>query len=324
MKVHFSCPICGADRWEPLAKRRYKRSDAVGTNTPYLSTRLRILFELWLPGRCDVSLTVQGCRECGFVCYSPRPEVADTEAKYRFLSGIEKIGSGDIPADSTYELRRAGRLFRCVDRMYPITLGLKVLDYGGGDGRLLRYIADRGAQCFIVDYNDSPCPWVTRLGATVQDMSCNDARFDLVILSHVLEHVADPVSLLKSLGKMLAPEGMLYCEVPMELWRRLPQLDEPVTHLNFFTPGSLASTMRTAGYRVLKWSCQEYWATPPNHLGLALQCFCRSSETLPEGHPRSDLDEWLRPSICKRAAIRWMTSLNKIIRSLQDDLESTK
>lgn len=307
MKAHFSCPACGAERWEPLAKRRYNRSDAVETSTPYLSTRLRILFELWLPGRCDVSLTVQGCRECGFVCYSPRPEVADTEAKYRFLSGIEKIGSGDIPADSTYELRRAGRLFRCVDRMYPITHGLKVLDYGGGDGRLLRYIADRGAQCFIVDYNNSPCPWVTRLGATVQDMSCNNARFDLVILSHVLEHVADPVSLLKSLGKMLAPEGMLYCEVPMELWRRLPQLDEPVTHLNFFTPGSLASTMRTAGYRVLKCRVCEYWSNPPDRLGMAVQCFGRPAATIGNSRNRSDLGDWLNPSVGARLRIRLQT-----------------
>lgn len=307
MKTLFECPVCGAESWEPLAEKRYSPPASASVTSDYLATRLRILFQLWLPGWEAVSLTLQGCRECGFVCYSPRPEASDLDAKYRYLSGIEKIGAGDMPADSEYELRRAKRLFRCIERVMPVTHGLRVLDYGGGDGRLLRYIADCGARCFVIDYNDSPCPWVTRIGTTIQDMPQSEGRFDLVILSHVLEHVAEPVSLLKSLGSLLAPGGMLYCEVPMELWRRLPQLDEPVTHINFFTPGSLTSAMRIAGYSPMKCRIGEYWSNPPDHLGMAVQCYACPTGTIGARERDSDLDKWLNPPLGTRLRTRWQT-----------------
>lgn len=41
-----------------------------------------------------------------------------------------------------------------------------------------------------------------------------DRRFDTIIFSHVLEHVADPVAALRRLGELLAPGGRLYVIVP--------------------------------------------------------------------------------------------------------------
>jgi 2-polyprenyl-3-methyl-5-hydroxy-6-metoxy-1,4-benzoquinol methylase len=41
-----------------------------------------------------------------------------------------------------------------------------------------------------------------------------DRRFDTIVFSHVLEHVADPVAALRRLGELLAPDGRLYVVVP--------------------------------------------------------------------------------------------------------------
>jgi 2-polyprenyl-3-methyl-5-hydroxy-6-metoxy-1,4-benzoquinol methylase len=41
-----------------------------------------------------------------------------------------------------------------------------------------------------------------------------DRRFDTIVFSHVLEHVADPVAALRRLGALLSPGGRLYVVVP--------------------------------------------------------------------------------------------------------------
>lgn len=41
-----------------------------------------------------------------------------------------------------------------------------------------------------------------------------DRRFDTIIFSHVLEHVADPVATLARLGDLLTPAGLVYVVVP--------------------------------------------------------------------------------------------------------------
>ena len=43
----------------------------------------------------------------------------------------------------------------------------------------------------------------------------------------------------------------------MQLWRRVPPHGEPVTHVNFFAPDSLAYLLAASGYEIL--SCRVRW-----------------------------------------------------------------
>ena len=61
----------------------------------------------------------------------------------------------------------------------------KVLDYGGGDGRLMQAFQNAGKECYLVDYNQSCIPGVTKLADKIQEV---EQTFDLIICSHVLEH----------------------------------------------------------------------------------------------------------------------------------------
>ena len=49
--------------------------------------------------------------------------------------------------------------------------------------------------------------------ALVEDFR-TERRFETIIFSHVLEHVADPVAILARLGGLLSPTGRLYVTVP--------------------------------------------------------------------------------------------------------------
>ncbi len=86
--------------------------------------------------------------------------------------------------------------------------------------------------------------------------------FDLVVMTHVLEHCLDPAQALATARRLISPKGRLVLETPnnaaLGLWlngRTWIWLDVP-RHLNFFTPASLAGFARRAGFKVER---IEYW-----------------------------------------------------------------
>ena len=196
---------------------------------------MEFLFGTWFPGRDRVVLETRWCEDCGFLCYAPRPEAADIDAKYRALMEL-----GVAPGSGGADRPRAERVHR------ELGGARRVLDVGGGDGRLLAPFAERGAECFVVDYNREPAAGVTWLAETVDAVSPGE-RFDAAILSHVLEHVADPAGLVRSVAALLEPAGRLYAEVPLEIWNGTPVGRDPLTHVNWFTCASLEQLLRRHG-----------------------------------------------------------------------------
>ena len=97
-------------------------------------------------------------------------------------------------------------------------------------------------------YGPTTVPGVRRLGSTLRELSSAE-QFDLIICSHVVEHLAAPGAAVRALGSHLRTSGRLYVEVPMEIWAEsLPE--EPVTHVNFFTPSSLQLLLEESGLTV--------------------------------------------------------------------------
>jgi hypothetical protein len=93
----------------------------------------------------------------------------------------------------------------------------------------------------------------------VDEASAREQRYDLVVLSNVLEHVADPLALLQRVGSLLAAGARLYVEVPFEAlmrdaendaaaWRRKRHWHE---HVNFFSLHALRRLLERAALRVL-------------------------------------------------------------------------
>ena len=68
------------------------------------------------------------------------------------------------------------------------------------------------------------------------DIKNYDNYFDIIVISHVLEHVSDPVNFLKCYLPMLKKKGHLFIEVPCKDWDHKNE-DEP--HLLFFDKKSM-------------------------------------------------------------------------------------
>lgn len=79
-----------------------------------------------------------------------------------------------------------------------------------------------------------------------------DRRFDLVTLNKVLEHVPDPVAMLRRTRDVLAPGGTVYVELPdgeAALAREGPDREEFfIEHFCAFSASSYALLVRRAGF----------------------------------------------------------------------------
>lgn len=241
-----ACPCCGATAWEEIARRTFTRD---GAASPYVALRLRVLFEIWSTDGPELTLRYAACRECGMVIYLPRPSARELDAKYRFLGEHEKAPAS--PTMRSVDRVRSADLLALVRPALPETGRARILDVGGATGALLHDLVAAGHECSVVDYMPVTIAGVTRVGETMEDLS-TPFEADVIVCSHVLEHLAEPRELLRSTAPHLKSGGMLFAEVPVEIWGEPPRQREPVTHVNFFTEGSLACCLALAGFSAVR------------------------------------------------------------------------
>jgi len=84
-----------------------------------------------------------------------------------------------------------------------------------------------------------------------------DEMFDLVTMTHVLEHALDPIALLARARRALTPKGLLIVEVPnvldplIDVWGRYYRPLCLGDHVSFFSATSLRAAIKMARFEVL-------------------------------------------------------------------------
>ena len=147
----------------------------------------------------------------------------------------------------------------------------RLLELGHGDGVMSRQFVERGHELVVVDGAPSIVARAREtLGAKATVIEGlfeafeSAKRFDYIVASHVLEHVDDPVALLKRSHAWLNPGGKLLVMVPNResIHRQLAlrmgmiaTLDAPskrdviVGHLRVYSLDSLRLDLKAGGYR---------------------------------------------------------------------------
>ena len=78
-------------------------------------------------------------------------------------------------------------------------------------------------------------------------------KFDTIVMFHVLEHIADPISFLKKIRSLLKPGGKIIIEVPncddfqLELNRSYRDFYWQRAHLQYFSPKTLKKILSLSG-----------------------------------------------------------------------------
>lgn len=236
------CLLCGRGDAEPLAEA----ADPIPADGPGLR------------------FAVVRCRHCGLAYTNPRPTA-------------ETIGRFYPPGYSPHEPKQRNRRNRRPSRFWSRVLGYpcperrgtlpfprpgRLLDFGCGGGSYLARMADLGWQVTGLDASDEAVRTVrAELGCeallgTLPHPDLAPGSFEAVTLWQSLEHVHDPLGVLREALRLLVPGGVLVVAVPnfdspARGWfgERWQGYDLP-RHLTHFTPGTLGGMLRAAGFRV--------------------------------------------------------------------------
>jgi SAM-dependent methyltransferase len=130
----------------------------------------------------------------------------------------------------------------------------RYFELGVGFGHLYSLFVERGWQCSGVDPGD----WAARFPNVVRSLKDvpGEPKFDLLVALDVLEHVANPISILQSLRELAAPNARLYCSMPNRISRRAKHDGEnwrmlrPLGHVNYYSKKSITHAMNAARFRV--------------------------------------------------------------------------
>lgn len=209
-------------------------------------------------GQCQARCNTVHCRNCGGVFMDLRFGDFEMAALYENYRG---------PAYSNLrESYEPGYLLRndelaCLSHTGAVENFLasklpehpRILDWGGDDGRNTPFRLS-ASRCDIVDISGkATLPGTLSVAPT--EALAND--YDLVVLSHVLEHLPSPLSLLEAVASLVHRGARLYIEVPHEkLMIELASNDDSTAwrakhhwheHVNFFSKAALNALTTRAG-----------------------------------------------------------------------------
>ncbi len=194
--------------------------------------------------------TLVRCAGCGLERFEPlAPGSADFYAA---------LMASTPYAEDRWDFRAARRLIAADD---------DVVDLGCGTGKFLASLGRRAARTVGVDHNPDGVGEIVRGGGEAYACSFEEfaARegggFDAVTTFHTLEHVGDPVAMVRAAGRCLRPGGRLLLSVPNRerTWREEGEpMDRPPHHVTRWGPAQLTRLAERAGLAV-----QEVRFEPP-------------------------------------------------------------
>ena len=156
---------------------------------------------------------------------------------------------------------------RMFDRVRHAGEGGSLLEVGFGSGTFLAYMQARGWRVQGCDLSQSVCRraagrWAVPTHWGEVSSLPKDARYDLVVMSHILEHVQDPLGMLGEIRQRMNPGGYLYVTVPnIDCWEaRLPGwIGYQPYHVTYFSRETLTAASIRAGFHIESiWTHEQF------------------------------------------------------------------
>lgn len=212
----------------------------------------------------DITAQVFKCADCFHWFVNPIPDQATLLQLYANTSPFV-IGEGwDV--DTIKKRLPANKIeTKNVSFWFASYIDIKLcgnyLEIGVGSGNVLNYFGSIGWNCYGIE----PGPWGVGNGniySNIESLPAN-IEFDLIVANDVLEHVQDPITLLKQFAVFLKLSGHICISVPYSssiramLTGRYWRCVRPFGHLHFFSKKSLRALADTAGLEIIYFETSE-------------------------------------------------------------------
>lgn len=204
------------------------------------------------------------CSRCGHVTTWPYPSNLEIEQHYR-IGFLERNYRVAIENSSIYD--RTMMNLSCLLKKNMIKrgkglAGLDLLDIGCFTGEFICHMASYGCNVWGIELQEeaskianSKLPGRVLKGDILSDR-CHlpIKQFDIVTLLGVLEHVVDPITLLKHSAEMIKPGGFLMIQTPDSLstisvlMGRMWPPYTPVEHIHIFSRKALMTALCNRGF----------------------------------------------------------------------------
>jgi len=172
----------------------------------------------------DIEWRVARCLNCGFVFTDPRPTM-ECMLKYFYPQDYVCYQMDRLPflsRTSTQMQWDKGMaiMLEEIKKLLSNPNEGTILDVGCAHGQILEYFRTRTSWELVgVEPNAEVAEQAKRAGvevcvSTLENAKLPESSFDVVLLSHVLEHVDDPDATIREIYRILKPEGHLLAFMP--------------------------------------------------------------------------------------------------------------
>lgn len=227
-------------------------------------------FPVWYEFR-QKRFQAQRCKDCSFIYLDPRPSDEEISLLYRdeyFLHDGTDCGAHSATDYETAAVTGSAKFPEILGHIKRFKQAGDFLEIGCGMGYFLDYARNHGYTVSGLEYAGlgvEVCR--NKFGLAVERGSFErypetPDRFDVIFMGDVLEHLVQPLEMLKKAWRMTKPTGIVALEVPsmfntlvgklaaagylvLGTQKKMPM---PPYHVNEFVPSTLRSALTRAGF----------------------------------------------------------------------------
>lgn len=217
-----SCPLCGRTGTRPFARRE--------------------------------DMDVVQCTGCALVYVSPRLDAAALHAHYNSNESSRTQYYLDV---EKADRRSFAEMMEVAERFLP-TKG-RLLDVGPNIGTCLVVARERGWEVSGIEINADAARYCREdrgldvSAGTLDDGTFPEKTFDAVVMADVIEHLPDPMAVLRHVVRVMKPGGIVLISTPdIGGWAaRLLQV-KPREHIVYFDPVTMAAMLEKVSLDVVR------------------------------------------------------------------------